>query len=151
MDNAIKALIAKAWKNEKADIEPGEHFIDETFLVTVCGTVEKRDDEYAASTVSIPIIPALALFWEKAGLARDNALSMLREALREAMDKEVKEDAHIAKRIKDVESAVKAIRQELIAHLPPMRRAGKVIVENLNVEAMPVAEVTVAIDELVAA
>jgi hypothetical protein len=37
------------------------------------------------SPVSIPLIAALALFWEKAGIVRDHALSMLRDALREAM------------------------------------------------------------------
>lgn len=151
MENTIKSLIAKSWKKEKTDLVPGRHFIDETFLVPVTGTVEKRDDEFAAPTVSIPLISALALFWEKAGIGRDEALGMLRDALREAMHNEVKEDKHIAKRIDDVGKAVTAIRQELIAKLPPMRRTEKVIVENLNVEAMPVAEVTVTKDELVAA
>jgi len=151
MDSTIKSLVAKAWKSEKGDLTPGNHFIDETFLVTVTGTVEKREDEFAAPTVSIPLISALALFWEKAGITRDKALAMLRDALREAMDKEVKEDGHIADRIKDVEKAVATIRQELIAKLPPMRKAGKVIVENLNVEAVPVAEFAVADEALVAA
>lgn len=150
MDSAIKSLVAKSWTHKQADIEPGNHFIDETFLVTVTGMVEKREDDFAAPTVSIPLISALALFWDRAGIARDEALAMLRDALREAMNKEVKEDGHIAERIKDVEKAVKTIRQELIAKLPPMRRAGKVIVENLSVEAMPVADL-VASEALVAA
>ncbi len=73
------------------------------------------------------------------------------EQAHEATDKDVKEDGCIAQRIKDVEKAVKTIRQELIAKLPPMRLVGKVISENLNVEAAPVAEVAVAEDALVAA
>lgn len=140
MNNNIKALVAKAWKNESADLQPGTHFIDEEIVLRVTGTVEKRVDEFAAPTVSIPLISALALFWEKSGVTRDKALAMLREALHEAMEMNVKEDRHIAGRIKDVENAISTIRQELIAKLPPMRREGKVIVENLNVEVMPVGD-----------
>jgi hypothetical protein len=40
--------------------------------------------------------------------------------------------------MKDVEAAMKAIRQELIAELPPMKRAGKVLLNDLNVEVLPV-------------
>ena len=57
----------------------------------VTGTVEK-DDEFAAPTVSIPLIPP-RLFWEKCGVTRDYALRMLREAITEAMLDGVKEDA----------------------------------------------------------
>ncbi len=73
------------------------------------------------------------------------------EQAHKATDKDVKEDGSIAQRIKDVEKAVKTIRQELIAKLPPMRLVGKVISENLNMEAAPVAKVAVAADALVAA
>ena len=67
----------------------------------VTGSVEKLDDEMVAPTVSIPLIAALALFWEKAGIVRDPALEMLREALAEAMTAKVKEDASIKDRIKE--------------------------------------------------
>jgi hypothetical protein len=65
---------------------------------------------------------------------------MLREALREAMTAEVKEDGRIKERIKDVDAAVKAIKQELIAGLPKMRRAGKLLVGDLDVEMVSVSE-----------
>ena len=73
MDATIKSLLTKAWKNETADLAPGRHYIDEEFIVRVTGSVEKLDDELAAPTVSIPLIAALALFWEKAGIVRDKA------------------------------------------------------------------------------
>ena len=92
MLNTIKSLVAKAWKNEKANLEPGRHYIEEEFLVRISGSVEQRPDEFAAPTVSIPLIPALALFWEKAGIARGPALQMLRQALLEAMDKDTKDE-----------------------------------------------------------
>jgi hypothetical protein len=138
MNETIRALIAKTWKSETADLAPGKHYIDEEFVVRVNGTVTKREDDFAAPTVSIPLIAVLALFWEKCGVTRDAALAMLREALREAMTADVKEDRHIKDRIKDVDAAVKAIKQELIAGLPKMRRAGKLLVGDLDVEVMPV-------------
>jgi len=92
MLNTIKSLVSKSWKSNKSDLEPGTHYFDQEFLVHIQGTVEKRPDELAAPTVSIPLIPALAFFWEKAGISRDSALVILRDALREAMQKNVKED-----------------------------------------------------------
>ena len=80
-----KALLAKSWKNEAADLEPGTHYIDEVLTVRIHGTVEKLADEYAAPTVSIPLIPALAYFVDKLGLDRNAAVATLREALHEAM------------------------------------------------------------------
>jgi hypothetical protein len=106
MDATIKTLLAKAWKNEDADVTPGRHQIDEEFIVRLTGSVEKLHDEMVAPTVSIPLIPTLALFWEKAGIVRDRALTMLREALAEAMSAKVKEDAAIKARIKDIDEAV---------------------------------------------
>jgi hypothetical protein len=143
MDATIKALIAKTWKNEDASLTPGRHFIDEEFVVRVTGSVEKLDDELAAPTVSIPLIPALALFWEKCGIVRDKALAMLRESLQEAMTEKVKEDKAIKARINDVDVAVKAIRQELIASLPKMHRKGNVLIDGLQVEVAAMNEATV--------
>ena len=113
-DENIKGLLAKAWKDEAIDLEPGRYFCDEVLTVRVTGTVEKKDDEFAAPTVSIPLIPTLALFWEKCGVTRDYALRMLREAITEAMLDGVKEDDHIQSHIKDVEAAIKAVRTDLI-------------------------------------
>ena len=63
---------------------------------------------------------------------------MLRESLQEAMTAKVKEDASIKDRIKDIDEAVKAIRKDLIAGLPKMHREGKVLLDDLQVEVMPV-------------
>lgn len=138
MLNTLKSLIAKAWKNEKAALAPGKHHIDEEFIVRISGSVEQRPDELAAPTVSIPLIPALALFWEKAGIARGPALEMLKQALVEAMDKGLKEDPDIQAWMKDIEAAMKAIRKDLIAKLPPMKRSGKLLMKDLDVEIVPV-------------
>ena len=132
-DDNIKGLLSKAWKDEPIDLEPGRHYCDEVLTVRVSGTIEKKDEEFIAPTVSIPLIPTLALFWEKCGLDRDEALNLLREAVTEAMLDGVKEDDHIQSHIDDVETAIKAIRTDLINRLPKMRRSGKVITKGLTV------------------
>jgi hypothetical protein len=143
MTDNLKGLLAKCWKDEPIDLEPGRYFCDEVLTVRVTGTVEKREDEFVAPTVSIPLISTLALFWQKCGVTRDHALRMLREAITEAMLDGVKEDAHIQSRIKDVEAAVAAIRSELIERLPKMRRSGRVITRGLTVTVTAATEATV--------
>jgi hypothetical protein len=140
MNDNLKGLIAKAWKDEALDLEPGRYYCDELLTVRISGTVEKRDDECAAPTVSIPLISTIALFWSKCGITRDHALRMLREALSEAMLDGVKEDDHIQAHIKDVDAAIKAVRNDLINQLPKMRRTGKVITKDLTVSVMVAKE-----------
>ena len=42
MDSTIKALLAKAWKDEDLDLATGRHYFDETVTVRVIGSVEKQ-------------------------------------------------------------------------------------------------------------
>ena len=53
------------------------------------------------------------------------------------MTAKVKEDAAIKSRIDDIDTAVKAIRKELIAGLPKMHREGKLLLDDFCVETMP--------------
>jgi hypothetical protein len=141
MLDTIKALVAKVWKDEEADLAPGLHGFDGEFVVRVCGTVEKYDDELVTPTVSVPLVPTLALFWEKAGLERDKAMVLLREAITEAMTDGEKEDRNIKDRIDDVNAAIKAVRKDLLDRLPKMRRSGRIITRNLEVTLMPLSAV----------
>jgi hypothetical protein len=141
MLDTIKALVAKVWKDEEADLDPGLHGFDEEFVVRVCGTVEKYDDELITPTVSVPLVPTLALFWEKAGLERDNAMALLREAIVEAMTDGEKEDRNIKGRIDDVNTAIKAVKNDLLAKLPKMHRTGRIITRNLEVTLTPLSAV----------
>ena len=140
MDDNLKALLAKCWKNEAVELEPGRHYFDEVLMIRVSGTVEKRRDELVAPTVSIPLILTLALFWEKCGVTRDEALRMLTEAITEAMTNGKGKDEQIEARMTDVESAVKAVKENLIAKLPKATRSGRVITKDLEVEVVPVEE-----------
>jgi hypothetical protein len=145
MTDNIRGLLAKVWKDEPIDLEPGLHCCDEVITVRVTGTVEKCEDELIAPTISIPLIPTIALFWEKCGITRDHALRMLREAVTEAMFDGVKEGDHIQSRIKDVDAAIRMLRTDLLDRLPKMRRSGKLITKGLTVT------VTAAKDETVLA
>lgn len=131
-----KALLAKSWKNESADLPVGRHAIDETLLVRVRGHVERHDDQMIAPTVSIPLVSVLAYFWERASLERDAAMSMLREAIHEAMTNGQNENAAVLKRIEDVETAIKAVKTDLIATLPKMPRAGRLDTKNLSIDVL---------------
>jgi hypothetical protein len=135
MEN-LKALIAKTWKDEALDLEPGRHYFNEVFTVRVTGSVEKQADQLVAPTTSVPLILTLALFWEKAGITREHALNMLREAITEAMVDGADKSERIEARMKDVEAAIAAVRQELLAKLPKARRSGKVVTKDLRVEVI---------------
>jgi hypothetical protein len=136
MLNHAKALIAKSWKNEDAELSVGKHEVNETLIVRVRGQVEKHDDQMICPTISIPIIPVLAFFWERAGIERDAAMTMLKEAITEAMKENRKEDASVLKRIEDVEKAIKAVKTDLIASLPKMHRSGRLDTKNLCIDVL---------------
>lgn len=133
----VKALIAKAWKDEDLDLEPGRYEFDEVLTVRVSGSVEKQADQLVAPTTSIPLVPTLALFWEKCGVTRDKALAMLRVAITEAMNEKADKSEHIEARMKDVDAAIKAVKEELIAKLPKVSRSGRLVTKNLQVEVVP--------------
>jgi len=138
MNDNIKALITKVWKDETLDLDPGRHYFDDVLMVRVTGSVEKQRDQLVAPTTSLPVIPIIALFWEKSGITRDHALRMLREAIAEAMQNGNQKNEHIEARMKDVEAAVKAVKEDLIAKLPKAKRRGRVITKDLKVETLPV-------------
>ena len=141
MNPTLRSIVAKKWKDETADLAVGRHRIDEQIVLRIVGTVEKFEDQMVAPTISIPLIPTLALFWEKCGIARHEAMSILKEAITEAMQAGVQENQKIKAQIDDVETAIQAVRKNLIAHLPKMARAGRVVTKDLTVTAYVFAEV----------
>ena len=138
--NNIKGLLAKCWKDETLELEPGHHEFDESITIRVTGSIEKMNDQFVAPTTSLPTILTLALFWQKCGVTRDHALNMLKEAVTEALTSGKDKDTEIASRMKDVEKAVEAIKRDLIAKLPKQKRNGRVVTKNLTIEIEPVRE-----------
>ena len=140
MDANLKALIAKAWKDEDLDLELGRHDFDEVVMIHVSGSVRKDNETFCSPTVSIPLISTLALFWEKAGIAQDHALRMLREAITEAMSGDKDTNQEIQARMKHVEKAIQTVKEDLLNKLPKQRRAGRVTTKDLQIEVISVLE-----------
>lgn len=136
-DNSLKGLISRVWKDNEVELAPGTHEFDEVLTVRVSGSVRRERDTVCSPTVSIPLILTLALFWEKCGITRDRALAMLREAITEAMVAGDDKGEHIEARMKDVDAALKAVKEELIAKLPKVSRSGRLVTKNLQVEVVP--------------
>jgi len=143
MDSTLKALIVKKFKDSKLDLDIGRHWIDETVVLRVSGPVERHEDQWILPTVSIPLIPVVAFFWERLGVERDAAMSVLREAIAEAMRAKTDESPSIKSKMEDVAEAVAAVKRDLIGELPKMRRAGRTDVSDLAVSVnalTPVSE-----------
>jgi len=143
MDSNIKALIVKKFKDAELNLDVGRHWVDETVVIRVSGTVERHEDQWIAPTISIPLIPTIAFFWARLGVERDQAMSVLRDAIGEAMRAKVNESPSIKSKMDDVAEAVAAVKRDLIGELPKMRRAGRTDVSDLEVaigELTPVSE-----------
>jgi hypothetical protein len=133
MDSTLEALIVRKFKDAEADLDVGRHWIDETVVLRVSGTVERHEDQLIAPRISIPLIPVIAFFWERLGVEKDAAMSVLREAITEAMRAKADESPAIKSKMDDVAEAVAAVKRDLIGELPKMRRAGRTDVSDLKV------------------
>ncbi|MFM8634558.1 MAG: hypothetical protein ACKOEX_07085, partial [Planctomycetia bacterium] len=81
MDSTIKALIVEKFKDSDLDLDVGRHCVNETVVVRVSGTVERHEDQWILPTISIPLIPTIAFVWERLGVEKDRAMSVLRGAI----------------------------------------------------------------------
>lgn len=141
----LQGLLAKSWKNNAVDLQPGRHFIDKEVTIRVHGFVEKGEDLMVAPTVSVPLLPTLALFVEKSGITGDHAIRMLREAITEAMTENVSNNKKIQERITHIDKAIASVKKDLIAKLPKMHRSGRVVVKDLEVEVSQQTELVDAV------
>jgi hypothetical protein len=121
MDSTVKALIVKKFKDEALDLDVGRHHVDETFVVHVLGSVERHEDQWVAPTVSIPLIPTIAFFWDRLGVEKTEAMAVLRDAITQAMKAKVEETPSIKSKMDDLAAAIGAVKRDLIAVLPKMR------------------------------
>lgn len=133
MDATFKALLAKKLKDTDLALNTGRHFIDESIVVHISGTVERHEDQLVAPTVSIPLIPTIAFFWERLGVEKTEAMQVLRDAISQAMQEKVEESPAIKSKIEDVAASIAAVKQDLLAVLPKMRRSGRTDLSDLTV------------------
>ncbi len=108
MDSTLKALIVKKFKDAELGLDVGRHWTDETVVLRVSGSVDRHEDQWIAPTISIPLIPTIAFFWERLGVEKDAAMSVLREAIAEAMRAKTNESPTIKSKMDDVAEAVAA-------------------------------------------
>ena len=133
MESNVSGLIVKKWKNAELNLPVGRTSVSETFVVTVTGSVERHEDQWIAPTISIPLIPVIAFFWDRLGVEQDAAMTILKDAIREAMQSKTNESPSIKSRMDEVAEAVAAVKRDLIGELPKMRRKGRTDVSDLIV------------------
>ena len=134
MDSTIKALIVKKFKDSELELGVGRHNVDETFVVRVVGSVEKHPDVFCLPTVSVPLISTLAFVFERLAVDRDSTVSILREAITEAMKAKVNENAAITARMEHVQESIDVVKRDILQQLPKMRRSGRTDVSDLSVK-----------------
>lgn len=121
-------IVAKAAEARRDDLAPGKYEIDEILTLKLEGAVKVSPNTDKASTSSIPLLPALALFVRRMGLQRDRALTVLCEVMQEALS--LGEDAATELLAETgVDEAQERIRAEVIAKLPRTPVKGSVQVK----------------------
>ena len=118
METTLQVLIVKKFKDAELELNVGRHWVDETVVLRVSGSVERHEDQWIAPTISIPLIPTIAFFWERLGVKKDAAMSILREAITEAMRAKTNESPSIKSKMDDVAEAVAAVTRDPLDELP---------------------------------
>jgi len=130
MNDLLKLAIAKQFEKDTKDFKPttGNHDIDQTITWRVVGTISKKADYPSTPTVDIPLLATLALVLEKSGFMRDKSSAILVEAMTEALKLGEKGADHITERVKDIEAAMKKVR-EVTQALPKKNKSGPTTVK----------------------
>lgn len=142
MDNVIAALLAKEYSSCSKQVDPGIYEVDEVVTLRIVGTAEKKEPEMVRPSHRIPFTTVMALLMEKAGVTRDAASRMLREALTEAMTGSAEDRVEaLESRIKDAEKAAAAVKDQVLSQLPKVPKSGKfltdVFIEEVAAEQEP--------------
>jgi dihydroxyacetone kinase-like predicted kinase len=125
---ALGKLVAEAAKEQRDELAPGKHTVDEIVTLKVDGTVSVSADTTRAPTCSIPLLPTLALMAKRMGIQRESAFEILRSVMTEALS--LGKDATTELLAQSgVEEAMEKIQEEIIAKLPRTPAKGKVVVD----------------------
>ena len=65
---------------------------------------------------------------------------MLKESISEAFNTGKATNEQIEARMRDVQKAVDAVKRDLLDELPKQTRSGRLIIKDLDVEILPVAD-----------
>lgn len=97
--------------------------------------VDRPDDQHSADSDH-------RLLWERLEVEKDAAMSVLRDAITEAMQAQTNESPSIKSKMDDVAEAVAAVKRDLLDELPKMRRAGRTDVSDLKVSVSALTPVS---------
>lgn len=133
MTNTITMLALTKWTDKQArkNAAPGEYEIDET--VRVVGTIRIGEDYDTAPTVSLPMLPILALFIQRAGITRECSERLLSEVAAQAIGDDGKVGDAMVADIDGIKATLERVKRNVIAKLPRQQRTGPVKV-NLSVD-----------------
>lgn len=138
----VAIALAKSFAKATGDVtlEPGLYNVDEVISFHVIGTVKRSPDTEYSPSVEIPLVDVLALALERAGLDRRDAKRAVELGVADYLDSRVLKNHD---RIRDVEDAVVAAKEQLKVGQPLKARTGATTV-NVNLEIvrpMELAEV----------
>ena len=126
MNNLQKIVIAKSFSEKeiklaRAEIRPGQYEID--FIVRFRGILSVAQDTEKSSTVSIPLLPALALALRYAGITGQAAQKAILAGVKAALlQKESPADVLSA----GLEGEIERLKKEIQKSLPKTPVKGKV-------------------------
>lgn len=126
MNDALLVAISKLI--ETPTLAPGVHPVNGEVTFRVNGCVKKSEDTEYVPTVDIPLITSLALVLEKSGITRERSMTLLVEAMQEALALGNHGSDHIQERINDVQEAIARVR-EITNSLPKKTRTGRTTVD----------------------
>jgi hypothetical protein len=132
---AITTEIGKALKVMPALAAP-HRASDETITLRVAVRLNSR------GSVIVPVEALAATLLPRLGATRESALTVLVEAITEALNNDRKADATLRDRMKDADAAFKMVNDRLLSTLPKSTRTGKTFWDG-SVETIP-AGVTAA-------
>lgn len=133
---ALNKVISKTKVDKFKDSLPeGEHDVD--FIVRILGKIKITHGE-KKSTVSIPLLKAMAIALFKAGIQKDNILAAIKNAVEISMALGQDEIAEmIGIKYGDLEELVKNIKDDVVNELPltpTVNTTSKIIAEKLELE-----------------
>ena len=146
MDNATKRMVllnaltklAGTLAKDAGKPPEGQYSIEgQELVIRFHGSVTQGADYERTPTVNIPLIPALMLCLEKAGIVGPALQKMLMDAMREALNQDAKAKEAIAARMKDAEAAEAKVREGLKT-LPKVPCAGPFVSKGASLEALTV-------------
>ncbi len=123
LSNLQLVALSKVIKGENSALTAGSHEVDFIVKLHVKGEIKKGADVEYTPTAEIPLLPTMALMLEKMGFMREKAISLLIEAMKEAISEDIASKDVVESRTKDIEEAMSHVLR-ITAALPKKTKSG---------------------------